>query len=136
MNKEQVARKLIRIKALKDALDREIKTLRDNIDLGEKVETDIGDVHHVDSSRTSYDEKGLYNELQKQGIDPDLIGDVVVKVNRKKIASAITKGKIPASLIEDFSETKDVPTLRIKPNLEGQSLKKSTMDRIASIVED
>ena len=135
MNKEQIAENLIRIKALKDALDNEIKTLRELIDVGEKIETTIGDVHHIESSRTSYDEKGLLNACRSMEIDPNLIGDVVVKVNRKKFADAITKGKIPASLVEDFSETKEVPTLRIKPNLKVDSLKESTMERVASVIK-
>lgn len=135
MTKQQVAESLIRIKALKDALDTEIKDLRQHIPVGEKIETPIGDVHHIESNRTTYDEKGLYNELGKQGVDPRIIGDVVVKVNRKKFADAITKGKIPSSLVDEYSETKEVPTLRIKPKVDHSELNQSTMEKVAKIVK-
>mgnify|MGYP001281485401 CR=1 FL=1 len=136
MTKQQIAESLIRIKALKDALDAELKDLRQHIPVGEKIETPIGDVHHVDSSRTSYDEKGLYDEMVKiLGLDPKIIGDVVVKVDRKKFADAITKGKIPSSLVDEYSETKDVPTLRIKPKADHNELNQSTMEKVATIVK-
>jgi hypothetical protein len=135
MNKQQIAESLVRIKALKDALDAEIKDLRQHIPVGEKIETPIGDVHHVETNRTTYDEKGLYNELDKQGIDPEVIGDVVIKVDRKKFANAITKGKIPSSLVDDFSETKSVPQLRIKPKADHNELNQSTMEKVAKLVE-
>ena len=135
MNKQQIAEALVRIKALKDALDAEVKDLRQHISVGEKIETPIGDVHHVETNRTTYDEKGLYNELNKQGIDPEVIGDVVIKVDRKKFANAITKGKIPSSLVDDFSETKEVPQLRIKPKADHQELNKSTMEKVAKVVK-
>lgn len=135
MNKQQIAESLVRIKALKDALDAEIKDLRQHIPVGEKIETPIGDVHHVETNRTTYDEKGLYNELDKQGIDPEVIGDVVIKVDRKKFANAITKGKIPSSLVDDFSETKSVPQLRIKPKADHNELNQSTMEKVAKLVK-
>lgn len=135
MNKQQIAESLVRIKALKDALDAEIKDLRQHIPVGEKIETPIGDVHHVETNRTTYDEKGLYNELGKQGIDPKVIGDVVIKVDRKKFANAITKGKIPSNLVDDFSETKNVPQLRIKPKADHNELNQSTMEKVAKLVE-
>ena len=133
MNKQQIAESLCRIKALKDALDAEIKSLRQHIPVGEKIETPLGDVHHVDSSRTSYDEAGLLAELNRQGIDPTTIGEVVVKVDRKKFAKAITKGAIPSNLIEDYSETKPVPQLKIKPKLDAQNLGQDTQIRVASL---
>ena len=67
MNKQQIAENLCRIKALKDALDAEIKSLRQHIPVGEKIETPLGDVNHVDASRTSYDEDGLLAELNQLG---------------------------------------------------------------------
>ena len=136
MTKQQIAESLIRIKALKDALDAELKDLRQHIPVGEKIETPIGDVHHVESNRTTYDEKGLYDEMVKiLGLDPKIIGDVVVKVNRKKFADAITKGKIPSSLVDEYSETKEVPTLRIKPKADHNELNQSTMEKVATIVK-
>ena len=135
MNKQQIAESLIRIKSLQDALKSEMDQLRQHIPVGEKISTPLGEVHHVDSSRTAYDEKGLYNELGKQGIDPSVIGEVVVKVDRKKFANAITKGKIPSSLVDDYSETKDVPTLRIKPYKDNQNLQTETMERVASVLK-
>ena len=95
MNKQQIEENLCRIKALKDALDAEIKSLRQYIPVGEKIETPLGAVNHVDASRTSYDESALLSELIKLGIDPTTIGEVVVKVDRKKFANAILKGDIP-----------------------------------------
>jgi len=133
MNKQQIAETLVRIKALKDALDAEIKSLRQHIPVGEKIETPLGDVHHVDSSRTSYDEAGLLAELNRQGIDPNTIGEVVVKVDRKKFAKAITTGAIPSSLVDDYSETKPVPQLKIKPKLDAQNLGRDTKNRVASL---
>lgn len=135
MNKQQIAESLIRIKSLQNALKSEMDQLRQHIPVGEKIETPLGEVHHVDSSRTSYDEKGLYDELGKQGIDPSVIGEVVVKVDRKKFANAIVKGKISSSLVDDYSETKDVPTLKIKPYTDNQNLQKETMERVASVVK-
>lgn len=133
MNKQQIAENLCRIKALKDALDAEIKSLRQHIPVGEKIETPLGDVNHVDASRTSYDEAGLLAELNQLGIDPSTIGEVVVKVDRKKFANAILKGDIPSSLVDDYSETKPVPQLKIKPKLEAQNLGQDTMNRVASL---
>jgi hypothetical protein len=135
MNKQQIAENLCRIKALKDALDAEIKSLRQYIPVGEKIETPLGAVNHVDASRTSYDESALLSELIKLGIDPTTIGEVVVKVDRKKFANAILKGDIPSSLVDDYSETKPVPQLKIKPNLDAQDLDKDTKTRIASLTE-
>lgn len=133
MTKQQIAEKLCRIKALKDALDAEIKSLRQHIPVGEKITTPLGDVNHVESSRTSYDEAGLLSELNQLGIDPNTIGEVVVKVDRKKFAKAITKGTIPSSLVDDYSETKPVPQLKIKPKLDAQNLGQVTKNRVASL---
>lgn len=133
MNKQQIAENLCRIKALKDALDTEIKSLRQHIPIGEKIETPLGDVHHVDASRTNYDEAGLLAELNQLGIDPTTIGEVVVKIDRKKFAKAITKGTIPSSLVEDYSETKPVPQLKIKPKLDAQNLGQDINNRVASL---
>ena len=133
MNKQQIAENLCRIKALKDALDAEVKSLRQHIPVGEKIETPLGDVNHVASSRTNYDEAGLLAELNRQGIDPNTIGEVVVKVDRKKFANAILKGDIPSSLVDDYSETKPVPLLKIKPKLDAQNLGQDTMSRVASL---
>ena len=135
MNKQEIAEALIRIKCLQDALKSEMDSLRQHIDVGEKVETPLGEVNMVDSSRTQYDEKGLFNELNKLNVDPNLIGDVVVKVNRKKFAAAITQGKIPSSLVDDYSETKSIPTLRIKPLRDNQRLQTETMERVASVMK-
>lgn len=133
MNKQQIAESLCRIKALKDALDEQVAILRQHIPVGEKIETPIGDVNHVDASRTSYDEAGLLAELNQLGIDPSTIGEVVVKVDRKKFANAILKGDIPASLVDDYSETKPVPQLKIKPKLDAQNLGQDTKSRVASL---
>lgn len=133
MNKQQIAESLCRIKALKDALDQQVKILRQHIPVGEKIETPLGDVHHVDSSRTSYDEAGLLSELNQLGIDPSTVGEVVVKVDRKKFANAVLKGDIPSSLVDDYSETKPVPQLKIKPKLDSQNLGQDTMSRVASL---
>ena len=133
MNQQQIAENLCRIKALKDALDAEIKALRQHIPVGQKINTPLGDVNHVDSSRTSYDEAGLLAELNQLGIDPSTVGEVVVKVDRKKFAKAITKGTIPSSLVDDYSETKPVPQLKIKPKLDAQNLGQETMNRVASL---
>lgn len=134
MNKQQIAENLCRIKALKDALDQQVKILRQHIPVGEKIETPLGDVHHVDSSRTSYDEAGLLAELNQLGIDPTTIGEVVVKVDRKKFANAILKGEIPSSLVDDYSGTKPVPQLKIKPKLDAQNLGQNTTNRVASLI--
>ena len=133
MNQQQIAENLCRIKALKDALDSEIKALRQHIPVGEKISTPLGDVNHVDSSRTSYDEAGLLAELNQLGIDPSTVGEVVVKVDRKKFAKAITKGTIPSSLVDDYSETKPVPQLKIKPKLDAQNLGQETMLCVGSL---
>lgn len=137
MNKQQVAEQLVRIKVLQDALKNEMDVLRTHISTGEKIETPIGSIHMVDSNRTSYDEKGLYHELNKLGIDPDMIGSVVVKVDRKRFAHAISEGKIPPSLVDDYSETKQVDALHIKPHTkaQGSNLEKEAMERVASIVK-
>lgn len=135
MTKEQIADKLIRIKALQEALKNEVTQLRQHIPLGEKIETALGEVNHVDSSRTSYDEAGLLQELNRLGIDPTSIGEVVVKVDRKKFASAVKSGDVPPSVVEDYTETMPIPTLRIKPKSDNQGLQKDTMERVASLVE-
>lgn len=135
MNKEQIADKLIRIKALQEALKNEVAQLRQHIPLGEKIETTLGEVNHVDSSRTSYDEAGLLQELNRLGIDPTSIGEVVVKVDRKKFASAVKSGDLPASVVDDYTETMPIPTLRIKPKSDNPGLQKDTMERVASLVE-
>ena len=135
MNKTQIADNLIRIKALQDALKAEMNELRQHIAVGEKVSTDLGSVNHVDSSRTSYDEAGLLKELNRLGIDPETVGEVVVKVDRKKIANAITSGAIPSNLVDDYSETKPTPTLRITPKKGNEGLTKETMERVASVVK-
>ena len=135
MNKAQIADNLIRIKALQDALKAEMNELRQHIAVGEKVSTDLGSVNHVDSSRTSYDEAGLFRELNRLGIDPETVGEVVVKVDRKKIANAITSGAIPSNLVDVYSETKLTPTLRITPKKGNEDLTKETMDRVASVVK-
>jgi hypothetical protein len=135
MDKLQIADNLIRIKALQDALKEEIAQLRQHIPLGEKVETPLGEVNHVDSSRTSYDESGLLQELNRLGVDPTLIGEVVVKVDRKKFANAVLQGQIPSSLVDDYSDTTSVPTLRIKPKKDNSQLTHDTMERVASVVK-
>lgn len=133
MNKQKIAENMCRIKALKDALDAEIRVLRQHIPVGEKISTPLGDVNHVASSRTNYDEEGLLKELNQLGIDPNSIGKVVVKVDRKKFANAILKGELPSSLLDDYSETKPVEQLNIKPKLEAQNLGNDTMNRVASL---
>lgn len=138
MDKQKVAENLVRIKALQDALKNEMDVLRSYIKTGEKIETAIGSIHMVDTSRTSYDEAGLLKELNKLGINPSQVGDLVVKVDKKKFASAIQKGEIPASLLEDFSETKQIDQLRIKPFIgegEASQLQKETMERVASVLQ-
>ena len=135
MNKIQIADNLIRIKALQDALKAEMNELRQHISVGEKVSTDLGSVNHVDSSRTSYDEAGLLKELNRLGIAPETVGEVVVKVDRKKFANAITSGAIPSNLVDDYSETKPAPTLRITPKKGNEGLTKETMERVASVVK-
>jgi hypothetical protein len=137
MDKQQVAEQIVRIKVLQDALKNEMNVLRTHISTGEKIETQIGSIHMVDSNRTSYDEKGLYHELNKLGVDPDLVGSVVVKVDRKKFANAISEGKVPSSLVDEYSETKQVDALRIKPhtNAQGSNLEKEAMERVASILK-
>ena len=135
MNKQQIVDNLIRIKSLQEALKAEMDSLRQHIALGEKVETDLGSVHHVESSRTTYDEKDLYNDLISKGLDPNVVGEVVVKVDRKKFANAITKGLIPSNMVDNYSETKIVPTLRIKPKKDHSGLNQETMERVASVVK-
>ena len=138
MDKQKVAENLVRIKALQDALKNEMDVLRSYIKTGEKIETAIGSIHMVDTSRTSYDEAGLLKELNKLGINPSQVGDLVVKVDKKKFASAIQKGEIPASLLEDFSETKQIDQLRIKTFIgegEASQLQKETMERVASVLQ-
>lgn len=135
MNKQQIADNLIRIQSLQEALKKEMDSLRQHIALGEKVETDLGTVHNVETHRTTYDEKELYQELLNQGIDPTTVGDVVVKVDRKKFAGALIKGLIPSNMVDDYSETKLVPTLRVKPKKDHSSLNQETMDRVASVVK-
>lgn len=135
MNKIQIADNLIRIKALQDALKAEMNDLRQHIAVGEKVETNLGSVNHVESSRTTYDEAGLLKELNRLGIDPDTVGEVVVKVDRKKFAKAITSGHIPSNIVDDYSETKPAPALRITPKKDNEALKNETMDRVASVIK-
>jgi len=133
MTQQQIAENLCRIKALKDALDAEIKSLRQHIPVGQKINTPLGDVDHRDSSRTSYDEAGLLSELNQLGIDPNTIGEVVVKVDRKKFANAILKGKIPSNLVDDYTKSTPAPKLYIKPKLDAQNLGQDTMNRVASL---
>lgn len=135
MNKQQIADNLIRIRSLQEALKAEMDSLRQHIALGEKVETDLGTVHNVETHRTTYDEKELYQELLNQGIDPTTVGDVIVKVDRKKFAGALSKGLIPSSMVDDYSETKLVPTLRVKPKKDHSNLNQETMERVASVVK-
>ncbi len=134
MNKELIADNLIRIKALQEALAQQVSQLRQHISLGEKVETDLGSVNHVESSRTNYDGAGLFEELTRLGIDPTLIGEVMVKVSTDKFTDALCKGEIPHNLVDDYTETKVVPTLRIKPKKDHNGLEKDTNDRVASVV--
>ena len=54
-------------------------------------------------------------------------------MDRKKFANAILKGDIPSSLVDDYSETKPVPLLKIKPKLDAQNLGQDTMSRVASL---
>jgi hypothetical protein len=137
MDKQQIAENLVRIKVLQDALQSEADSLRSYLETGEKIETPIGSVHLRESNRTRYDEKNLLHELKNQGIDPSIIGEVVVKVDRKKFAHAITKGKIPSSMEKDFSETKQVDSLYVKPvtkSVASDALQQETMERVASVV--
>ena len=135
MNKQHIVDNLVRIKALQEALKAEVENLRQHIALGEKAESDLGEVHNVASSRTTYDEKALYDELMGQAIDPRTIGDVVVKVDRKKFANAVLNGLVPQSLMDDYSETKTISQLRIKPKKDHEGLTKDTMERVASVVK-
>ena len=135
MNKQTIVDNLIRIKSLQDALKAEVDLLRQHIALGEKAESPLGSIHNVESTRTTFDEKGIYDDLVSRGIDPSTVGDVVVKVDRKKFANAIMLGEIPSSMVDDYSNTKTVPQLRIKPKADHDQLNKDTMARVASVVE-
>ena len=135
MNKQTIVDNLIRIKSLQDALKAEVDLLRQHIALGEKAESPLGSIHNVESTRTTFDEKGIYDDLVSRGIDPSTVGDVVVKVDRKKFASAVKSGDLPASVVDDYTETMPIPTLRIKPKSDNPGLQKDTMERVASLVE-
>ena len=63
----------------------------------------------MEQERASYDERGLYEVCLEEGVDPALLGEVVLKVDRKKVKNA------SGELIDPFKTTKSVLSVRIEP---------------------
>lgn len=116
LDKNQVCERLCRIESLRVLLDQEVRDLRAYLEVGDSITTPAGKVHLVGVNRTSYDEAQFLKDLLEKGIDPTLIGGVVVSINRKMLAEAIQQGVIPTDIVEKNSSNSVVPTLRIMPN--------------------
>lgn len=109
VNKEKIAEELLRLKAMKDIVESRMKELKSQIDAGEKIVTTKGIVQCVESERASYDEKGIYEACLVEGIDPNMLGEVVLKIDRKKVKQA------SGELIDPFKTTKNIQSVRIEP---------------------
>ena len=109
VNKEKIAEELLRLKAMKDIVESRMKELKSQIDAGEKIVTTKGIVQCVETERSSYDERGIYEACLEEGINPSLLGDVVLKIDKRKVKQA------SGELIDPFRTTKNIQSVRIEP---------------------
>jgi len=109
MDKQATAERLLKLKALSDAIKAEMDTLKSQLDVGDKIVTDQGIVQLIETKRKNYDEKAIYDTLQREGLDPSLVGEVVVKIDRKKVKNA------SGSLLDPHIKTTTSTRLNIDP---------------------
>ena len=109
MDKQATAERLLKLKALSDAIKAEMDTLKSQLDVGDKIVTDQGVVQLIETKRKNYDEKAIYDTLQREGLDPSLVGEVVVKIDRKKVKNA------SGSLLDPHTKTTTSTRLNIDP---------------------
>lgn len=132
MDKTLVAASLLKIKSLQDALDAEMKNLRQHLSLGDSIECDGGKVTMHTQERSTYDGAGLLKDLIAANIDPSLIGDVVLSVDRVKLASALGGGLVDKNIVDSHTTTSVVEALRITPN---KNSKDAGVERVASLLK-
>jgi len=116
MDKTQISERLLRIKVLQDNLEEEVAGLRTLLEVDDLIVLPSGRVAMFNQIRSTYDEATLLKDMQERGIDPSLIGEVVISVNREKLASAIESGVMPTDLVEKNKRTQDVSVLRVTPS--------------------
>jgi len=116
MDKTQISERLLRIKVLQDNLEEEVSGLRTLLEVDDLIVLPSGRVAMFNQIRSTYDEATLLKDMQERGLDPSLIGEVVISVNREKLASAIESGVMPTDLIEKNKRTQDVSVLRVTPS--------------------
>lgn len=132
MDKTLIAATLLNIKTLQDALDAEMKNLRQHLSVGDSIECDGGKVTMHTQERSTYDGAGLLKDLVAANIDPNIIGEVVVSVDRVKLASAIGGGMVDKNLVDSHTTTSVVESLRITPN---KNAKEAGVERVASLLK-
>ena len=108
-NKEAIVEELLNLKAKKDLVESRMKDLKAQINPGEKIVTERGFVSCHEQNRTTYDEKAIYEAMLDQGIDPTVLGEVVVKIDRKKVKTA------SGELIEPHIKVTTSNVVRIEP---------------------
>jgi len=116
MDKTQISERLLRIKVLQDNLEEEVAGLRTLLEVDDLIVLPSGRVAMFNQIRSTYDEATLLKDMKERGIDPSLIGEVVISVNREKLASAIESGVMPTDLVEKNKRTQDVSVLRVTPS--------------------
>lgn len=132
MDKTLIAATLLNIKTLQDALDAEMKNLRQHLSVGDSIECDGGKVTMHTQERSTYDGAGLLKGLIAANIDPNIIGEVVVSVDRVKLAAALGGGMVDKNLVDSHTTTSVVESLRITPN---KNAKEAGVERVASLLK-
>jgi len=109
MSDQSIADELLRLKAMRDIIDERMSVLKSQINVGDKIVTDKGIVSCHEQERTTYDERGIYEAVLDNGIDPALLGEVVVKIDRKKVKTA------SGELLDPYKSVKRTQVVRIEP---------------------
>jgi hypothetical protein len=121
LTKQDVAARIIYIKSLQEALDSELKQLRAHLDVGDDLSVNEGQVTLVSRTRRDFDEKRLLMAVLAEGLDPNLLGQVVLSVDRQKLSTSIDSGVVSQEFVDKNSSLFSYDALVVKPTSETKS---------------
>ena len=115
MTKEQVAKRMLHLKALQEAIQVEMKDLRSQLETGDKICIEEGSVNLHETTRTTYDECSIFKEFERLNLDISKVGQRSIKVNRKAV-EAIPVDSFEKTIIDQFSKRTASTRLVLEPS--------------------
>jgi len=115
MTKEQVAKRMLHLKALQEAIQNEMTSLRNQLDTGDKICIEAGNVNLHETIRTTYDECSIFKEFDRLKLDISKVGQRSIKINRKAI-EAVPYDKIEKIIVDKFSKRTASTRLVLEPS--------------------